>query len=124
MSKLSTFLHRHSSELHTVADIFGRIFAAIPIAPVDREEIDNAISSLHKAADSIAASVPAVAKATDVKVSKADIKAAVLEAAAPVIESALEGLVASAVAKALGSKGDTSAPDTASPETVTQNTGG
>lgn len=102
MSKLSSFFHHHGDAIHSIAAIFETAFAALPIAPVDREAVTAALDDLRKIGAAVKAVAPEVAKATEVKVSKADIAAAV----APLVETALANLAATAVDKALAARND------------------
>lgn len=96
MSKLSSFFHHHGDAIHSIASIFETAFAALPIAPVDREAVTNALDDLRKIGAAVKAAAPEVAKATEVKVSKADVLAAVKPVAAQLIGE----LVAAEIAKA------------------------
>lgn len=100
MSKLSKFFHHHADAIHSIASIFETAFAALPIAPVDREAVTEALDSLRKIGTAVKDAAPEVAKATEVKVSKADIEAAV----APLVETALANLAATAVEKAIAAR--------------------
>jgi hypothetical protein len=97
MSKLSVFFHHNSNAIHAIASIFETAFAALPIAPVNREAVTGAIEELRKIGDAVKHAAPEVAKATEVKLSKADVKAAM----APVAAEVLSELVTAAVAKAM-----------------------
>lgn len=101
MSKLSQFFHHNAGAIHAIASIFETAFAALPIAPVDREAVDQAISDLRQIGDDVKKAAPEVGKATEVKISKADV----LEAVKPIAAELIAGLVSEAVSKALANDG-------------------
>lgn len=98
MSKFSSFLRKHASDLRSIGAGFN-VLLTLAFDRQDKEKIVTAVAAVMNAADSIEKGLKAVEEATTVKVTDAQLKKAVAAAIPELLAEAAERAVIAYMAK-------------------------